>query len=239
MRSGVRCIVTDPGAAGEAAHHEGANDACSAPDLLTVVIALNLVEFAMGPTLVWPKSHTADFLARVREHGAAAAMPMGLHLDMDAGDALVLDPRTWRREGPNSAHASFPWMTELQRRAVLVATFSRTRATLGSSPGAAQQADVRAGDDDLSGALSLLALEPSMRGMPATQRSRAHRDAAGLGRVLKAAGRGELETVLAWLESGGPVDGRGGANQSTMLMRASAGGHMHVLEGPRSERSFS
>ena len=49
---------------------------------------------------------------------------VGVHLDMEAGDAVLLDSRTMRRDGANTAHDTFAWATDLRRRIVLRVSFA-------------------------------------------------------------------------------------------------------------------
>lgn len=58
-------------------------------------------------------------------------VPSGVHLDMDPGDAVLLDSRLMRRENANTAYDAFPWMVERRRRVTLRASFVARERLLG------------------------------------------------------------------------------------------------------------
>lgn len=86
--------------------------------LLTAFVALHdLLDGQLGPTRMWPRTHTASFHRQLRE-GLAGPLALrargGVSMTMRAGDAALMDSRLWHSGGANSSS---------QRRCLLVVSF--------------------------------------------------------------------------------------------------------------------
>ena len=102
-----------PADGGEQLTSAAAPTACR---LMTIFVALQDVATSMGPTCVWPATHTPGFHAAVAERGPSVlARRPHVALDLPAGGALLMDSRLWHCGGPNASG---------RRRALLVATFA-------------------------------------------------------------------------------------------------------------------
>ena len=112
------CIVSEGGARAQAAHCdtlpvEGREDSAR---LITLFVALQDIEASMGPTLVWPRTHTPSFHEALGEEGPLLLRSMpAFGLTLDAGDAVLMDSRVWHSGGAN---------TSGRRRCVLVCSFA-------------------------------------------------------------------------------------------------------------------
>ena len=118
----LSCIVSDSGARAQPAHcdtpahtsSEAASEVAASaeqPLLYTVFIPLQSTDLSMGPTVVFPGTHTPSFHARFRAASSASAAhgPLLLHgrpsvaLDLAAGAAVCMDSRTWHYGSVNAA----------------------------------------------------------------------------------------------------------------------------------------
>jgi hypothetical protein len=90
----------------------------SGGSLLTAFVALHeVLDGRLGPTRMWPRTHTADFHRQLRE-GVAGPLALrargGVSMTMRAGDVALMDSRLWHSGGANSS---------TQRRCLLVVSF--------------------------------------------------------------------------------------------------------------------
>lgn len=130
----LSCLVSEKGSIAQNAHADTPNDslatdalalaltdaAIGAPmerprRLLTAFVALQDIGADMGPTLIWPNTHTTTFHDAVLLDGPDVFLStVGVHMDLAAGGAALMDSRTWHCGGANSSDAP---------RCVLVASF--------------------------------------------------------------------------------------------------------------------
>lgn len=111
------CIISDPGAAAQAVHCDTAAVGETQRRLLTCFVALQPIDEEMGPTHVWPGTHTPAFHAAMREVGphvfrnreSVALAALG------CGDCALMDSRLWHCGGAN--------MSRTRRRCLLVVSF--------------------------------------------------------------------------------------------------------------------
>ena len=100
------CIVSEGGARAQAAHCdtlpvEGREDSAR---LLTLFVALQDIEASMGPTLVWPRTHTPSFHRALGEEGPLLLRSMpAFALTLEAGDVVLIDSRLWHSGGANTS----------------------------------------------------------------------------------------------------------------------------------------
>jgi hypothetical protein len=103
-------LSSDPGAAAQPVHcdtsFQGADPTAPIARLVTVFVALQDVDASMGPTLLFPRTHTQDAHHQLwlqpksdcppllRDHPRELAV-------LAAGDALVMDSRLWHQGGAN------------------------------------------------------------------------------------------------------------------------------------------
>ena len=126
------CIISEQGAQPQAAHAdtpvlEGEAKtehhrmlARNGARLLSLFVALGTVSPSMGPTIMWPASHTTDVHTELYENGKETLRAAtGVHMDLDSGDAVLMDSRLWHCGGGNSVAGTL--------RCILVATFTPTR----------------------------------------------------------------------------------------------------------------
>ena len=97
---------------------DGQRSGGSGGRLLTAFVALHdLLDGQLGPTRMWPRTHTACFHRQLRE-GLAGPLALrargSVSMTMRAGDAAVMDSRLWHSGGANSSS---------QRRCLLVVSF--------------------------------------------------------------------------------------------------------------------
>ena len=105
---------TGTGAGAGAGAGPGGGSACSR--LLTAFVALHDLDPLMGPTLMWPRTHTLQFHRRMNEHGPLVLRSMpSIAMTLAAGDAVLMDSRLWHSGLANVSG---------RRRVLLVATFA-------------------------------------------------------------------------------------------------------------------
>ena len=110
----LSCIISERGAAPQPAHadtparEEDAKTthhralARHGSRLFTVFVALGDISPSMGPTLMWPRTHTREFQDVLRAGGSSVlSEALGVHMDLSSGDAVVMDSRLWHRGGAN------------------------------------------------------------------------------------------------------------------------------------------
>ena len=98
------------------------------PLLYTIFIPLQDTDDAMGPTHIWPGTHTPQFHAELQEMGSLEAQPgsssmrkrllcerPSVRMNLLAGACTCMDSRTWHRGEAN---------TSGKRRCMLVASFA-------------------------------------------------------------------------------------------------------------------
>lgn len=117
-------LSSDPGADAQPVHcdtsFQGANQpGCEIARLVTIFVALQDVSLEMGPTVLYPRTHTQDIHHQLwlqpkldcppllRNHPQESAV-------MSIGDALIMDSRLWHRGGANRSD---------RRRSLLVLSF--------------------------------------------------------------------------------------------------------------------
>ena len=111
------CIISEgPDAEAQQAHCDTSGD--GGGRLFTAFVALqDLLDGRLGPTRMWPRTHTAEFHKNLRE-GLAGPLALrargGISMTMRAGDAALMDSRLWHSGGANSS---------AQRRCLLVVSF--------------------------------------------------------------------------------------------------------------------
>lgn len=137
---GLTALLADPGAEqeppgtalGGRASFCGDHEPELSAEVLHVVVALGVVDRAMGPLRVWPCTHTDAFQHEARTHGiVAASRALGsVDMGLESGDALLLDDRLVCSHGANVAYHSFPWAVSMRRSCHLVATFTSARQLL-------------------------------------------------------------------------------------------------------------
>ena len=151
---GLSCIVTKPGAKAQLASCETpaseqyartAHQAALAQEgtrMVSIRLALCDIEYPMGALTVWPATHTPAFHEQAfgseSNNGGSGGAAMALretpsvHMDLRAGDALLVDSRLWHADGANTTggsgssglpnHAGPP-----RSQIVLIATFASPR----------------------------------------------------------------------------------------------------------------
>ena len=152
---GLSCIVTKPGAKAQLASCETpaseqyartAHQAALAQEgtrMVSIRLALCDIEYPMGALTVWPATHTPAFHEQAfgsesGNNGGSGGAAMALretpsvHMDLRAGDALLVDSRLWHADGANTTggssssglpnHAGPP-----RSQIVLIATFASPR----------------------------------------------------------------------------------------------------------------
>ena len=134
------CIIADPGAPAQSVHCDTAADAELAPGaaaeappdapganaaaccrLLTAFVALQDIDAAMGPTCMWPGTHTSAFHEAVQDDGPHAAFDgrPSAAMTLRCGDCALMDSRLWHCGSAN---------TSAERRFLLVVSFGATGA---------------------------------------------------------------------------------------------------------------
>ena len=98
------CIISEPGAQAQAVHcdtEEGGEDF-----LLTAFVALNDIEPSMGPTAMWPQTHTLAFAEQMGERGPLVFKGRpSVAMTMDCGDCALMHSRLWHCGGANTSPA--------------------------------------------------------------------------------------------------------------------------------------
>ena len=127
----LSCIISEPGARAQPAHCDvAASDHDGASRLVTVFVALHDVDSLMGPTIMWPGTHTPQFHAELKEKGPLFLRSrdngIGVRMDLRAGGAVLMDGRLWHAGGANEPNSS-------GRRCLLVVSFASPSRPKGST----------------------------------------------------------------------------------------------------------
>lgn len=126
------CIISAPGAPAQAVHCDTAASApmeieepdatsgCVSTRLLTIFSALGDIGPDMGPTRMWPTTHTPRFHEEMSERGPLLFNGReSVAMTLRQGDCAVMDSRLWHCGGANVSTAG-------RRRFLLVTTFGIT-----------------------------------------------------------------------------------------------------------------
>lgn len=128
----------------ETAHHRAL--ARHGSRLFTAFVALGDVAPTMGPTVMWPGTHTPGFQSALRERGKGTLhSSLAVHMDLSCGDCVLMDSRLWHAGGANVDRAD-------RLRCLLVASFV--------APAHFPEGDTYSLLPHLVGRLSLLNMQP-------------------------------------------------------------------------------
>ena len=108
------CIISEPGAVEQPRHCDTRAEAQAEPSqerqrLVSVFVALDHIDENLGPTTMYPGTHTTEFHSEVARCGPLVlGSREGVRMDLRAGSAVAMDSALWHCGGANSGAIARP-----------------------------------------------------------------------------------------------------------------------------------